>query len=262
MTEIGRIGIVGGAGWLGTAIARALVAGGIVPLDRLTCSFRTARPADALDCTWTRDNRALGEGSDIIILSVRPDDWQSVEIDARGKLVVSVMAGVTIDDIAKRTGSDRVARALPNAAAEIGYSYTPYFLASSRPDDAGRIAALFGCCGLVDQVHQEEHIDYFTAMSGSGAAFPALLADALARDAIGRGVPAAIAVRAAQQLLVGAGRLQERSGDVPADTVKAFVDYRGTTAAGIVAMREAGFDEAVGKGLEAAFRKARALSER
>lgn len=86
MTEIGRIGIVGAAGWLGTAIERASVAGGIVPLDRLTCSFRTARPADALDCTWTRDNRALAEGSDIVILSVRPDDWQSVEIDARGKL--------------------------------------------------------------------------------------------------------------------------------------------------------------------------------
>lgn len=42
--------------------------------------------------------------------------------------------------------------------------------------------------------------------------------------------------------------------------MKSFVDYKGTTAAGIIAMRQMGFDSAVGAGLDAAFRKAKALS--
>jgi pyrroline-5-carboxylate reductase len=256
MADIGRVGIIGGAGWLGTAIAKALVVSGTVAPGQLTCSYRSRKPESPMACAWTPDNRRLVEQSDVVVLSVRPGDWNGVDIDAGDRLVISVMAGVTVEDIAKRTGSPRVARALPNAAAEIGYSYTPFFLASSRSRDGEIVSRLFRSCGEVDAVTDEGHIDYFTAMSGSGAAYPALLAGAMVQDAIGRGVPPDIARRAAQQVIVGAGRLQERSGASPAETVKSFVDYKGTTAAAIVAMCENGFGRAVAAGLEAGFRKA------
>ena len=70
-----------------------------------------------------------------------------------------------------------------------------------------------------------------------------------------------MAIRAAQQVIIGAGRLQERPGQAPADAVEAFVAYNGATAAGIVAMRDKGLETAVHAGLEAAYRKALALSE-
>ena len=260
MSDIGRMGIVGGAGWLGTAIARALLSSGTISQERLTCSYRSARPEPAVHCNWTSDNGSLVEQSDIVLLSVRPADWPAIDIDAAGKLVISVMAGVTVEDIRRRTGATRVARALPNAAAEIGYSYTPFYVASPDPEDVDIVRSLFRACGAVDAVQREEHIDYFTAMSGSGAAFPALLAEAMMNDAIARGVPADVAVRAAQQVVIGAGRLQEHDGASPAATVKAFVDYGGTTAAGINAMRANGFAKAVGAGLQAAFAKAQGLS--
>jgi len=258
MVDIGRVGIIGGAGWLGTAIAKALVGSGTVPTKRLICSFRSSKPENSVDCRWTPDNSELVENSDVIILAVRPADWSAIDVDAAGKLVVSVMAGVTVDSIKQKTGSTRVARALPNAAAEVSYSYTPFFAA--EPSDGDVVGILFRSCGEVDPVTVEEHIDYFTAMSGSGAAFPALLAEAMMNDAVARGVPSDVARRAAQLTIVGAGRLQEHNGASPAETVKSFIDYNGTTAAGIVAMRQGGFDSAVGSGLEAAFRKAKALS--
>jgi len=262
MVDVGRVGIIGGAGWLGTAIAKALLASGTVTAERLTCSYRSSKPENPLAGAWTGDNRKLVDQSDVVVLSVRPGDWNGVSIDAAGRLVISVMAGVTMEDIGRRTGSARIARALPNAAAEIGYSYTPFYLASAVPQDHAIVRAIFRSCGEVDAVTEEAHIDYFTAMSGSGAAFPAVLADAMMQDAIKRGVPPDIARRAAQQVIVGAGRLQEQSGASPAETVKSFVDYKGTTAAGILAMRESGFDLAIGAGLEAAFQKARELSSR
>lgn len=107
----------------------------------------------------------------------------------------------------------------------------------------------------------EKHIDYFTGMSGSGAAFPALLADAMMKDAVARGVPEDLARRAAQQVLIAAGRLQEHNGLSPSETVRSFVDYKGTTAAAIVAMRKNGFDDAVAAGLQAAFQTAQTLQE-
>lgn len=261
MTQIGRIGIVGGGGWLGTAIAKALIRTGVAGGEALTCSYRSGSPDAELGCHWTRDNEELASRSDVIILSVRPVDWKAVKIAAAGKLVISVMAGVTLDQIRQDTGADRLARALPNAAAELGFSYTPIFLRSAEEDDRRIAKAIFDTCGEVDFVEREDHIDYFTAMSGSGEAFPALLAEAMAADAVSRGIPSDMAVRAAQQVLIGAGRLQERYRAVPSAAVEAFVAYNGTTAAGIVSMRDNGFEAAVGSGLEAAYQKALALAK-
>ncbi|MNY65978.1 pyrroline-5-carboxylate reductase [compost metagenome] len=70
------------------------------------------------------------------------------------------MAGVTVDNIRERTGSTRVTRALPNAAAEIGFAYTPFFVASSETGDAETVGALFRSCGEVDLVSREADIDY------------------------------------------------------------------------------------------------------
>jgi pyrroline-5-carboxylate reductase len=254
--DIGKLGIIGGAGWLGSAIAaRVCAAGGLTP-DQLICSYRSTLPNTHPECAWTTDNDVLVATADIIILSVRPQDWPAVKIDATSKLVISVMAGVSLKDIAAQTGSERVARALPNAAAAIGYGFTPYILASQDASDPDRIEAIFGCCGLVDRVFEEDHIDYLTAMSGSGAAFPALLADAMATAAMNHGLPEALARRGAEQLLIGAGRLQETSGVSVSQTVQSFVDYNGTTAAGIRDMLQNGFDRIVDRGLEAAYRRA------
>ncbi len=261
MAGLGRVGIVGGGGWLGSTIARAVISSGLVGPEDLICSYRGGGPRADLPCRWTADNRELAGAADIILLSVQPRDWPAVKIDARGKLVVSVMAGVSIAAIAASTGTGRVARALPNAAAEVLCSYTPFHVASPDPEDAERVRALFSACGMVDEVAEERFIDYFVAMSGSGPAFPALLAEALMDDAVERGLPPGVAMRAAQQVIVGAGRLQEHGAASPADTVRAFVDYDGTTAAGIRAMQAAGFGRAVRLGLEAALAKGRQMSD-
>ncbi|MDL2406583.1 pyrroline-5-carboxylate reductase dimerization domain-containing protein [Rhizobium calliandrae] len=78
----------------------------------------------------------------------------------------------------------------------------------------------------------------------------------MVNDAISRGIAPDLALRAAQSVLIGTGRLQEFHAASPAETVKTFVDYAGTTAARIKTMREKGFDAIVGAGLQAAFRKA------
>jgi pyrroline-5-carboxylate reductase len=255
-----RVGIIGGSGWLGFAIAQSLISSGAVDPARLMCSYRSRRPSTPIDCLWTRDNDELVAASDIVIVSVQPADWPSLAIKAGDRLLVSVMAGVTLEDLRRRTGARRLARALPNAAAKAGASYTPVFMMSEIPADADKVRGIFEACGTVDMVIDEDHIDYFTGMSGSGPAFPALLAEAMMRDAIGRGISADIARRAALQTLIGAARTFDLNETNPTEIVRAFVDYGGTTAAAIQTMRDRGFAAAVEAGLEAAHAKAKALS--
>jgi pyrroline-5-carboxylate reductase len=99
-----------------------------------------------------------------------------------------------------------------------------------------------------------------TGHSGTGPAYPALLATAMLRDAIAHGLPPEVARRAVVALLVGTGRLFETAGADPVETVAAFLDYRGVTAAAIEAMRASGFDSAVSAGLSAALEKSRAMT--
>ncbi|MDX8466085.1 pyrroline-5-carboxylate reductase dimerization domain-containing protein [Mesorhizobium sp. VK23B] len=251
-----RLGIVGGAGWLGSAIAGAALAAGVVRAQDLALSYRSAKPDRFPGAFWTNDNLALADRSDVITLSVRPQDWPSLELDAKGKLVISVMAGIRLAEIGEKHGTRRIVRTLPNAAAEVAKSYTPWIASDdATEDDRAIVRAIFEACGVQDEVASERDIDYLTGLTGSGPAFPALLANAMMRDAVAFGLAPDIARRAVNTVLTGTGRLLELNDASPADTVEAFLDYRGTTAAAIETMREAGFDEAVAKGLAAAFLK-------
>ncbi len=262
MSQALRIGVIGGSGWLGGAIAGSLLRAGVVQPDNLAMSYRSRKPELTPEVFWTTDNQALADRSDVILLSVRPADWPALRVDARDKLVLSVMAGITLDALARHHGTGRVVRALPNAAAEVEQSYTPWIAAPGvDEEDRATVRTIFEACGAQDEVRSEGEMDYLTGLSGAGPAFPALLAAAMMRDAIANGLPPQIARRAVNTLLRGTGRLLERRDESPADIVQTFLDYRGTTAAGIEAMQAAGFEQSVATGLAAAFRKSVTMGE-
>ncbi len=264
MTVPRTIGIIGGNGWLGRAIGHAMLKAGLVEEASLTLSCRSGA-SDAFSgwpkVTWTADNRHLAERSAVVIVSVRPEQFPAVAIDARGKLVVSLMAGVCLKTLARRTGASSIVRAMPNAAAEIGRSYTPWF-ASATVTQAEKtlVQALFESCGTADEVETEAALDYLTALSGSGPAFPALLAEAMLGHARAHGLPEAIARHAVDAVVCDASRLLAQPGASPEKTVGAFMEYRGTTDAGLRAMQEAGFTKAVHAGLSAAVAKAASMA--
>lgn len=249
-----RVGIIGGGGWLGGAIAEAMLAAGIVAPQDLSLSYRSARPDRFPGAFWTSDNQALADRSDVIVVSVRPADWP--DLKAEGKLLISVMAGIRLRALRERHQTPRVVRSLPNAAAEVRRSYTPWIATAEVGEtDRAFVRAIFDACGVQDQVRSETEIDYLTGLTGSGPAFPALLAEAMMTDAISNGLDPKVAQRAVNALTIGAGRLLEQRDDCPTDTVQTFLDYRGTTAAAIEEMRAAGFAAAVARGLTAAFQK-------
>ncbi|MBU6266763.1 MAG: NAD(P)-binding domain-containing protein [Sphingomonadales bacterium] len=254
-----KLGIVG-CGWLGGAIAKAALDAGVVAPQDLALSWRSAPPA-GFDGAWlTRDNRELADRCDVIVLAVRPEDWATLELRAPGRLVVSVMAGIGMAALAGRHGTDRIVRALPNAAAQVRASHTPLLCsAGSSAADRAAVRALFAACGDVDEVADEAQLDYLSGLTGTGPAYPALMALAMERDAVARGIDPAVARRAVLALLVGTGRMIEADPQAPEAIVERFMAYRGVTAAGLDAMRAGGLDAAVRAGLAAALARAQAM---
>lgn len=230
------------------------------PWTNSPCPTATRFPT-VFGAKWTKDNAELASRSDIVIVSVRPHDLPAVRI-AGGKLIISVMAGITLAELSRHFRTDRVVRTIPNAAAECRKSYTPWVASDGvTASDREIVRRILEACGSADEVKTEMDIDYFTGVTGSGPAFPALLAEAMMEDAIKRGISPEVACRSVNAVLIGAGRLIENHGERPEDIVQTFVDYGGTTAAAIAAMRNAGFNAAVHKGLEAALQKSLSMGK-
>ena len=263
MSSSARLGVIGGNGWLGNAIADAAVACGLIEPSRLTLSSRSDNrgAVEIPGAYWTKDNAELTDRSDVIIVSVRPEQFPSIDIDAKGKLVISVMAAVPARTIADRTNSDRVIRSMPNAAVTMRKSFTPWFATPAvAAADKEFVRALLTTCGDTDEVQTEGQLDYCAGLTGAGAAFPALLAQAMMEHAQLQGLSRSFARRAVEGVVVQASQLIGGEVGDPERILEALIGYRGTTAAALATMKERGFVDAVQAGLEAAALRAAAMA--
>lgn len=257
-----RVGIVGATGWLGSALGTHLLARGIVAAGDLVLLNRSGRQggyAGHKGVVWARDLPDLVARSDIVVLSVRPEDWPGLDLRAEGRLVLSFIAGVAARSLG--TCGGRIVRAMPNAAAEIGASYSPWWAAADvTAADRAAVTLLLSAIGSSDTLPDEAQIDVMSALPGSGAAYPALMAVAMADHMRAQGLPDHIAWRAAEAVVCdGARLLAGRIAEAPA-MIAAYRDYRGPTAAGIEAAEAAGFTRAIAAALDAATAKSQRMA--
>ena len=259
--KLGKIGIIGGTGWLGSAIIKQMLLHDYIQPAEVWVSNRSGKrihfenyPAIHV----TNDNQELINHCDTLILSVRPQDFLSLNIKVRDHLIISVMAGVTTQHIADTLAAERVVRAMPNAAVEIGLSYTPWFATASVDQSAlMSVQILFSTFGETDQVFHEDQIDFFTALTGSGQGWVAFFESCLIQCAIKHGLKPDMAERSIRQLFRGMGNLLFQSPDSMEAVVKLLVDYAGTTAAGLIQMQNTRIVKDVESGITAAYQKAK-----
>ncbi len=259
VTQPVRLAAIGGGGWLGGALLRAALDRQVITAENTVITSRRATSVGFeayRGLRLTADNAAAAAEADIVLLAVRPQDLQTMSLDLRGKLVLSVMAMVPLDTLHARFGAIRMVRAMPNAAAERSLSYTPLLgTGDLSAEDRAFVERFFAASGLAEWVSTERQLDYLTGLTGSGPAFFAALAAAMEKDAILHGLPEAMAGRAIMQLLKGAAG--ELSGSrTPRELVDIFLGYEGTTAAGLAAMAENGLAGMVRAMLEKAAEKA------
>jgi pyrroline-5-carboxylate reductase len=77
--------------------------------------------------------------------------------------------------------------------------------------------------------------------------------------AVDRGIPPELANRAIRQLFLGAGISMSDGAATPADHVRQMIDYAGTTAAGLEAMKRSTIAAEIAEGLDAAVSRTRSI---
>jgi pyrroline-5-carboxylate reductase len=254
------LGIIGGTGWQGGAIARQLLRKGFIAPENLYLSNQSGRRQGFeqwKEVHISNNNQSVINNCSTIILSVRPHQLADLSLNLANHLVISIMAGTAIEQIQQLTGAMHIIRSMPNAAAEIGEAYTPWVATTAvTVAEKQQVKALFAAFGLEDEVASEDQINYFTALTGSGPGLLAYYQQCMIDAAVAQGVQTSVAEHAIKQLFKGAGSLYAKDKRSIHDIVKEFVDYAGTTAAGILQMQSAGLAAAIESGIDTAYQKA------
>ena len=257
-----KVGIIG-AGKIGGSLLVRLVESGDFDLSVSDIHPEQLEPYKKYGIHTTSSNRELAEGSEIVVVAVKPWDVAQVLIEVSptfqdtDRAITSVAAGVSIARITEKLPPGTpVLRVMPNVCASVGLGSA--VVTANEPGRAmlPTIIDIFRHVGDVMEL-PERLFDAATALHGSGPAYVALFADALIQAGVREGIPRDVARRLVVETIGGtAVLLKDRSAHQVRDEV---MTPGGTTAAAFVAMEKAGFVAAVYDGVNAATERARGL---
>ena len=232
-----------GAGKMGSAMLEGWVALGLDPARLTVLEPQPSGELAALAARGLRLNPVLPapEAPDVIVIAVKPQTAPEVapilrQITGPLTLVVSIMAGRTLQFLARALPDRAIVRAMPNTPAAIGRGITVAVANGNVSADQRAFAhRLLAATGAVEWVDDEGLLDAVTAVSGSGPAYVFLLAESLARAGVAAGLPEGLAARLARTTVAGAGELLHRS-ELDAALLRQNVTSQGGTTAAALAV--------------------------
>lgn len=206
--------------------------------------------------------KVMGDKEDIsdkiIIFCVKPYALQSVAVRLIGKAKVflSILAGTNLETLKKNIDATHYVRTMPNIAASNQMSMTTI----TGDKEAKNLALeLFNAIGKTVWVNTENQLDIATAVAGSGPAYLALVAEAIADGAVKAGLERHHSKVLVQGLFQSVASLLENNS--PSQIKDSVMSPGGTTSQGYAALEEASTRSAFIKAIEKAHEKAIELSK-
>lgn len=252
-----KISVIG-AGAMGGATVEGLIKGTFVNNNDIIvadpCKATLKRFADKGVAT-TDDNAKAASAADIVMVVVKPWLVETVlkgirqSLDASRQTLIVIAAGVSSTNIREWVGDIPLFLAIPNIAIAELASMT--FVVEAAPQHTGhadKVKALFDSMG--DTIFTDEaHLGSGTALASCGIAYALRYIRAASEGGVQLGFKAYDATRIVAQTVKGAVSLLESSGKHPEQLIDQVTTPGGVTIKGLNAMEEAGFSNAVIKGL-------------
>jgi len=195
----------------------------------------------------------------VVLLCVKPYALDAVakQFHGKAKALLSVLAGTTLSQLKTAIASEYTVRTMPNLAAKYGKSMTTLCGDENFKEEA---VAICSCFGTALWLGSEKEIDIATAIAGSGPAYLALVAEALADGGVHQGLKREDATVLVEGLFSGMADLLQDNH--PALLKDAVMSPGGTTAAGYAALEENGVRNGCIKAVKAAYERAVALGKK
>lgn len=260
--------IVGG-GNMGEALLTGLLAGGRTPDEIVVVEASEAR-ADFLRARHGVTVTDLGTAvskSDAVLLTVKPYHLGALLEQlsghlAPGQLIVSAVGGKPASSVeAGLPGEPAVVRCMPNLPVSLGAGAIAICAGRhAGPAELDRAETLLAPLGRVVRV-LEPQLNAVTALSGSGPAFFALLAEAMIDAGVLAGLPRPLAEELVLATAAGSGRLLGEPGADPVRIRAAVSSPGGTTITAIQELENRALRGAVMTAVEAGRRRTLEMGE-
>ena len=258
-----KIAIIGG-GNLGTAIAEGLIQSGFISPGSIIVTKRNVTTLEHLEkrgILVSNNNEEALRFADLVVLAVKPFQVNEVLTRLKGALnekkhiIVSVITGVTIDDILAITGRKMpVVRAMPNTAIAIQESMTCISYRDVDKDSLDYIMELFNQLGRVVAI-EEKLMNAATVLGACGTAYAMRYIRANIQGGIEIGFDASTANLIAAQTVKGAADLLLKKGTHPEQEIDKVTTPKGCTIAGLNEMEHQGFSSSLIKGIMTSYVK-------
>jgi pyrroline-5-carboxylate reductase len=259
-----------GAGRIGEALVSGLLSSGWrTPEDIVASARREERRAELHErfgITVTGSNAEAATGAALVVLAVKPQDIEGLLADVAGSItpeqtVLSVAAAIPTSRIeALLAAGVPVCRAMPNTPSMV-HEGVAGLCAGAHADDAHVTLAeeALAHLGAVVRVH-ETYMDAVTAVSGSGPAYFALLAEAMIEAGILLGLAREISTQLVVQTMLGTAKQLRDQKVHPVELREMVTSPGGTTIAAIRELETAGVRAAFLNAIQAAMHRARELA--
>jgi pyrroline-5-carboxylate reductase len=262
-----RIAIIGG-GRIGEALLSGLLSSGWS--DIVVTSRRDARVAELHErygVEATTSNPAAVQGAAIVVIAVKPQDIDALLDDVGPHLspaqtVLTVAAAIPTKRIEARIADGvPVVRAMPNSPSTV-HEGMAGISAGAHADDTHLAQAenVLSHLGRVVRVN-EDAMDAITAVSGSGPAYFALLAEAMIEAGILLGLSREISTTLVVQTMLGTAKQLRDEKMHPVELRESVTSPGGTTIAAIRELEQAGVRAAFLNAIQAAMNRSRELAD-
>ena len=208
-----------------------------------------------------------GETPRFVMLGVKPQKLDEVApglapVVGPETILVSLLAGVSAATLRDRfAGARAIVRAMPNLPVAERQGVCALYSEDADPEARAQVEALIACLGLAPWCDDEGSFSAIGAVAGSGPAYVARFAAALARGGEGLGLDPALARTIADQTLVGTAAMALR-GEAMGDIARRVASPNGTTERGLAVLdAEDGLQPLVDAMLAAAIARGRELAE-
>jgi pyrroline-5-carboxylate reductase len=264
-----RIAILG-AGKIGESLLAGLLSSGWrKPSDIVVTGRREERLQELTDrhgVQSTLSNAEAVADASLVVIAVKPQDFDVLLGEVGGLLtpdqtVLSVAAAIPTAQIEARlpTGVP-VVRAMPNAPALVHEGMAGVCGGAHADEKHLDLAEeVLSHLGAVARV-QEQYMDAVTAVSGSGPAYFALLAEAMIEAGILLGLGRETSTQLVVQTMLGTAKLLRDEKMHPVELREAVTSPGGTTIRAIRELEQAGVRAAFLNAIQAAMERSKELA--
>lgn len=212
--------------------------------------------------------KAFSGPESVIVLSVKPQRIGVVLRELSGKvkadqLVVSIVAGATIETITDALDNLLVVRAMPNTPSQIGKGMTAWTCSGSVGEDNKKtVKVLLSALGKELFVETENMIDMATSLSATGPTYTFMVMEAMTDAGVHLGFSREVAKELVQQTMLGSVLFAMESHKHPAELRNMVTSPGGTSAEAIYQMEKGALRTVLSKAIYGAYKRAVELGKR